>query len=41
MMFGAMVTGPISMAVFGLALWARVRFETRVLREAQAAVRTS
>ena len=36
MMFGARVTGPIAMALFGLALWARVRFETRVLRAAQA-----
>ena len=41
MMFGAQVTGPIAMALFGLALWARVRFETRVLRAAQASVRTS
>lgn len=41
MMFGAAVSGPISIAVFGLALWARVRFETRVLRAAQARVRTS
>jgi methyltransferase len=41
MMFGATVSGPISIALFGLALWARVRFETRVLRAAQARVRTS
>jgi len=38
MMFGATVTGPISIALFGLALWARVRFETRVLRDAQRSV---
>jgi methyltransferase len=41
MMFGAAVTGPVSIALFGAALWARVRFETRVLRAAQASVRTS
>jgi methyltransferase len=41
MMFGASVTGPVSIALFGLALWARVRFETRVLRAAQTSVRTS
>jgi methyltransferase len=41
MMFGAAMTGPISIALFGLALWARVRFETRVLRAAQASMRTS
>jgi hypothetical protein len=41
MMFGATVSGPISIVLFGLALWARVRFETRVLRAAQAGVRTS
>jgi len=38
MMFGATMTGPVSIAVFGLALWARVRFETRVLRDAQRSV---
>ena len=41
MMFGASVSGPVSLALFGLALWARVRFETRVLRAAQVSVRTS
>jgi methyltransferase len=41
MMFGATVSGPISIVLFGLALWARVRFETRVLRAAHARVRTS
>ena len=34
MMFGAPITGPIMFVLFGAALWARVRFETRVLREA-------
>lgn len=32
MMFRAAWTGPLMIALFGLALWARVRFETRVLR---------
>ena len=32
MMFRAGTTGPIMCALFGLVLWARVRFETRVLR---------
>ena len=32
MMMGARVSGPIVMAVFGAALWARIRFENRVLR---------
>ena len=41
MIFGATVSGPVSIALFGLALWARVRFEPRVLRAAQAGVRTS
>jgi methyltransferase len=41
MMFGAVVSGPIAIAVFALPLWARVRFETRVLRAAQSSVRTS
>ena len=41
MMFGATVSGPVSIALFGLALWARVRFETRALRAAQARVGTS
>lgn len=41
MMFGAIVSGPISIGLFGLALWARVRFETRVLRAAQAGMRTT
>ena len=31
MMVGARVSGPIMTAVFGVALWARVRFEDRVL----------
>jgi methyltransferase len=34
MMFGALITGPIMCVMFGAALWSRVRFETRVLREA-------
>lgn len=33
MMVAAKVLGPVSIAVFGVALWARVRFEARVLRE--------
>ena len=32
MMLGARVSGPIMIAAFGVALWARVRFETRILR---------
>ena len=32
MMLGARVSGPIMIVAFGLALWARVRFETRILR---------
>jgi methyltransferase len=32
MMMGASVSGPIMCAVFGAVLWARVRFENRVLR---------
>jgi len=32
MMMGARVLGPITIAVFGAALWARIRFEDRVLR---------
>jgi methyltransferase len=32
MMMGARLLGPIAMAVFGAALWARIRFEDRVLR---------
>ncbi len=31
MMMGALVTGPIMTAAFGAALWARIRFESRVL----------
>lgn len=31
MMFRAVWTGPLMVVLFGLALWARVRFETRVL----------
>lgn len=31
MMVGARVTGPVMLAVFGVALWARVRFEERAL----------
>ena len=41
MMFGALVTGPIMFVLFGAALWARVRFETRVLREATGGRGTS
>ena len=33
MMLGARITGPLMTAVFGLVLWARLRFETRILRE--------
>lgn len=33
MMLGARVAGPIMTAAFGLALWARVRFESRILRD--------
>jgi len=32
MMMEARVVGPIAIAVFGAALWARIRFEDRVLR---------
>ncbi len=32
MMLGARVSGPIMIVVFGIALWARMRFETRILR---------
>ncbi|HUL75272.1 MAG TPA: isoprenylcysteine carboxylmethyltransferase family protein [Vicinamibacterales bacterium] len=32
MMLGARVSGPIMLGVFGVALWARVRFESRALR---------
>jgi methyltransferase len=32
MMFGAAFTGPVTIGLFGIALWARVRFETTVLR---------
>jgi methyltransferase len=32
MMLGARVAGPIMIVAFGAALWARVRFETRILR---------
>ena len=31
MMVGARVTGPVMLALFGIALWARVRFEERAL----------
>ena len=31
MMVGARVTGPITIAAFGAVLWARIRFEDRVL----------
>ena len=34
MMFGAKWTAPVALPLFGLALWARVRFETRALRGA-------
>lgn len=33
MMVGARVTGPVMVALFGAALWARIRFEERALRE--------
>src|SRR5262249_13668625 len=33
MMLGARVAGPITTAAFGVALWARVRFESRILRD--------
>jgi methyltransferase len=33
MMFRARVTGPMMIVLFGTALWARVRFETRVLKD--------
>lgn len=33
MMLGARVAGPIMTIVFGIALWARLRFESRILRE--------
>ncbi len=33
MMLGARVAGPIMTAAFGVVLWARVRFESRILRE--------
>jgi methyltransferase len=32
MMFGARLTGPVFIVLFGVVLWARVRFESRVLR---------
>jgi len=32
MMLGARVSGPIMLGVFGIALWARIRFESRILR---------
>ena len=32
MMMGARVSGPVMLALFGAVLWARIRFETRVLR---------
>ncbi len=32
MMMGAGLTGPVMLAAFGAALWARVRFENRCLR---------
>lgn len=32
MMVGARLTGPVMLGLFGAALWARVRFEDRVLR---------
>jgi methyltransferase len=31
MMVGARVTGPMMIALFGIALWARIRFEERAL----------
>ena len=31
MMVGARITGPLMLALFGIALWARVRFEERAL----------
>jgi methyltransferase len=32
MMVGAQVTGPVMIGLFGLALWARIRFENTVLQ---------
>jgi methyltransferase len=34
MMMGAKVSGPVSLAVFGALLWARIRFETAAHRRA-------
>ena len=36
MMFRAETAGPVMCGLFGVALWARVRFETRVLRSRSA-----
>jgi len=33
MMMGAWVTGPVMLAAFGAALWARIRFENKVLND--------
>ena len=39
MMVGARVTGPVMLALFGVALWARVRFEERALASGPPAER--
>lgn len=36
MMMQAIVTGPLMTAAFGAALWARIRFESRILRSLDA-----
>jgi methyltransferase len=41
MMFGARITGPMMIVLFGTALWARVRFETRVLKDAASGERAT
>ena len=41
MMFGARITGPMMIVLFGSALWARVRFESRVLKEAASSERAT
>ena len=41
MMFRARITGPMMILLFGTALWARVRFETRVLKNAASGGRAT
>ena len=36
MMMQAVVTGPFMTVAFGVALWARMRFESRILRSIAA-----